>query len=167
VARGLDFLDDAGMPRIRAHVAALAARLVDALRSLRHRDGSPLVRVYGPPEHYDRGGTVAFNVLDASGDAIPFAAVEGRARAARISVRGGCFCNPGASEAAFEFVPALAGRALEETRRAGWSLPEFADRMRAAGGSHAVGAVRASFGISSTSADADRLVALIESMRER
>ena len=71
---------------------------MDELRALTHRDGSPLVRVYGPRDRYDCGGTVAFNVLDRRGDVVPYEEVEARARDAGISVRGGCFCNPGASE---------------------------------------------------------------------
>ena len=84
--------------------------------------------MYGPRDRYDCGGTVAFNVLDARGDVVPYEEVEARARAAGISVRGGCFCNPGASERAFGFVAERAARCLEETTRSGWSV----SRVRAA-----------------------------------
>jgi selenocysteine lyase/cysteine desulfurase len=161
VVQGLDFLDEVGLPNIKRHTWALARRLVDELRALTHRDGAPLVRVYGPPDHYDRGGTVAFNVLDRGGVAVPYGLVEERARQRKISVRGGCFCNPGTSEAAFEFVADRAALCLDETRRAGWSLPDFAARMRQRAASHAVGAVRASFGVPSNEADVERLVELV------
>ncbi|MEO8562205.1 MAG: aminotransferase class V-fold PLP-dependent enzyme [bacterium] len=158
VVQGLDFLDEVGMPNIKRHTAALARHLVDELRSLTHLGGAPLVRVYGPEDHYDRGGTVAFNVLDRHGEAVPYAVVEERAGARRVSVRGGCFCNPGASETAFEFVAERAALCLDETRRAGWSLADFASRMRGREASHAVGAVRASFGVPSNASDVDRLI---------
>ena len=161
VIDGLDFLDEIGMPSVRRHVGALSDTLVEALRSLTHRDGSPLVHVYGPRDRYDCGGTVAFNVLDARGDVVPYEEIEARARAAGISVRGGCFCNPGASEAAFGFVADRAARCIEETARTGWSVREFARRMKACGGAEAVGAVRASVGVPTNAADVERMLALI------
>ena len=119
------------------------------------------MRIYGPSDAIDRGATVAFNVLDANGDAIPFARVEERARLARVSVRSGCFCNPGASEAAFGFPAELSARCLAEVTREGWSIPRFAACMKG----YAVGAVRASFGIPSNQSDLERLVRVVESFR--
>ena len=165
VIEGLDFVDEVGLANVKRHTSALAEQLARILRSLAHDDGSPLVLVYGPREHYDRGGTVTFNVLDRDGATLPYERVEALARAQRISVRGGCFCNPGASEAAFEFVPERAAVALEETRHEGWSLDAFARRMRERGGSRGIGAVRASVGIPTDANDVERLVALVESMR--
>jgi selenocysteine lyase/cysteine desulfurase len=78
-------------------------------------------------------------------------------------VRGGCFCNPGASEAAFGFVPDRTAACIAETRREGWSLEAFAQRMRACGGAHAVGAVRASLGMASNERDVERLVEALPS----
>jgi len=165
VVQGLDFLDEVGLPSIKRHTSRLARRLADELRALTHRDGAPLVRVYGPDDHYDRGGTIAFNVLDGRGRVVPYDMVERRARTERISVRGGCFCNPGASETAFQFVPDRAALCLDETRRAGWSLLDFAARMRERDASHGVGAVRASFGVPSNETEVERLVALVRGMR--
>jgi selenocysteine lyase/cysteine desulfurase len=165
VIRGLDFLDEIGMPRIRRHVSTLASSLVACLRSLTHDDGSPLVRVYGPRDRYDCGGTIAFNVLDARGESVPYELVEEHARLAGVSVRGGCFCNPGASEKAFDFVPERTAACIAVTQRAGWSLGDFALRMRECGGGHAIGAVRASLGIASNEADVERLVEVVAGFR--
>ncbi len=161
VIDGLDFLDEIGMSNLRRHVGALTDELVDALRTLTHRDGSPLVRVYGPRDRYDCGGTVAFNVLDPRGDVVPYEEIEARARAAGISVRGGCFCNPGASEKAFGFVADRAVRCIEETSRAGWNVRDFARRMKACGGAEAVGAIRASVGIATNESDVRRLFEML------
>jgi len=161
VIDGLDFLDEIGMSNVRRHVGALTDELVDEFRALTHRDGSPLVRVYGPRDRYDCGGTVAFNVLDPRGDVVPYEDVEVRARAAGISVRGGCFCNPGASEKAFGFIADRAARCIEEATRFGWSVPEFARRMQACGGAEAVGAIRASVGIATNESDVRRLVEML------
>ena len=166
VIDGLDFLDALGMPNVRRHVATITDRLVEGLRALTHRDGSPLIRVYGPRDRYDCGGTVAFNVLDARGDVAPYEDIEARARAAGISVRGGCFCNPGASEQAFGFVAERAARCIEETTRSGWSVREFARRMKACGGASAVGAVRASLGIASNESDVARLIGMLTEIND-
>jgi selenocysteine lyase/cysteine desulfurase len=162
VIDGLDFLDEIGMPNVRRHVGALTERLVTELRALTHRDGSPMVRLYGPRDRYDCGGTVAFNVLDAHGDVVPYGEIEARARELGISVRGGCFCNPGASEVAFSFVAEHAARCIEATRRDGWSVPEFARRMKESGGADAVGAIRVSVGVPTTERDVGRVVALLK-----
>ena len=132
VIRGLDFLDEIGMARIRRHVVALAGSLVEQLRALTHADGSPMIRLYGPRDRYDCGGTVTFNVLDARGQAVPYELIEERARRAGVSVRGGCFCNPGAAEAC----------------GLGYGAP-------------VPGAVRASSGIASDARDVSRLVDVV------
>jgi selenocysteine lyase/cysteine desulfurase len=159
VPRGLAFLDALGVANIERHAMRLTVRLLDMLSNLRHRNGEPMVRLYGPTDAADRGATVAFNVLAASGEVIPYMVVEERARAARVSVRGGCFCNPGASEAAFGFPADRTARCLASTSASGWSIPNFAACMSG----YAVGAVRASFGIPSNCADLERLVEVVKS----
>jgi selenocysteine lyase/cysteine desulfurase len=156
---GLEFLERIGVEHIERHARGLAMELVIELTRLRHRNGRPVVVIYGPRGGEDRGATVAFNVLHPDGRVVPFAQVEERACAARVSVRGGCFCNPGASEAAFGFRSADTARCLTTTRDGGWSVPEFARCMEG----YAVGAVRASFGMASNRADAERLPAVVES----
>lgn len=161
VPRGLAFVEAVGLANVERHATRLAMRLVRELLALRHRDGAPVVRVYGPTDGTDRGATVTFNVLDASGAVVPFIAVEERARVARVSVRGGCFCNPGASEAAFGFPAELTVQCLAATMKVGWSIPKFAACMTG----YAVGAVRASFGIPSNATDLERLVAVVATFR--
>ncbi|HEX6641920.1 MAG TPA: aminotransferase class V-fold PLP-dependent enzyme, partial [Thermoanaerobaculia bacterium] len=65
-AAGLDFLDAIGMRAIEAHVAALTAYALDRFATLRER-----VVVYGPRDAAARGGTIAFNLLDGRGGAVP------------------------------------------------------------------------------------------------
>ena len=60
-----------------------------------------MVRLYGPGPGESRGGTVAFNFLDPRGAVVDERAVARDASAAGISLRTGCFCNPGAGERAF------------------------------------------------------------------
>ena len=72
---------------------ALAARRAAALR---HSNSSLLVRIFGPSTMTDRGGTIAFNLLDPSGVPYYFRHIEGLAAEQQISLRRG-FCNPGAN----------------------------------------------------------------------
>jgi hypothetical protein len=58
------------MPRLSTHVRHLTVIALDRLAGMPHRDGAPLTVVYGPVDAADRGGTIAFNVLDRSGKPI-------------------------------------------------------------------------------------------------
>ncbi len=78
----------------------LTAGLIERLTELRHSNGSALARIYGPRSATRRGGTVTFNLYDQNGRAIDHRDVEARANAANISLRTGCFCNPGGGEIA-------------------------------------------------------------------
>jgi len=100
VELGLDFLDSVGLDVIHERVQYLTGWLLDDLLSLRHRNGRPLVALYGPRDLTARGGTLAFNFLDPRGRVIDHRQVEREASRRRISLRTGCFCNPGAGETA-------------------------------------------------------------------
>ena len=118
--------------------------------------------VYGPRESENRGATIAFNVLRVDGTAIPFAEVEGRAREAGVSLRGGCFCNPGAAEKAFRFPQGETARCFSALANGEFSIERFAECL---GPDIAVGAVRASLGIPTSIRDIDRAIEVVESFR--
>ena len=98
---GLRLLDRIGIETIHARVEALGAGLLDALGSLRHSDGSPAATIYGPRGFERRGATIAFNFLHPDGRIVDERYVDRVARGHNISLRTGCFCNPGAGEVAF------------------------------------------------------------------
>jgi len=100
VAIGLEVLAGVGVEAIGTRVSALTGWLIDQLLALRHASGRPLVSLYGPPSTVDRGGTVTLNFFDPDGRFVDHAAIETLAAAKRISLRTGCFCNPGAGELA-------------------------------------------------------------------
>jgi selenocysteine lyase/cysteine desulfurase len=90
-----------GLEAIHERVMCLTGWLLDTLLALQHRNGVPLVRLYGPRDCRQRGATLAFNLLDPHGAIVDVRVIERRANAQSISLRtGGCFCNPGAHEAA-------------------------------------------------------------------
>ena len=132
----------------------LTGWLLDALLALRHADGRPRVTVYGPVTTQGRGPTIAFNIRDAAGTVIEHAEVEARAAETGISLRTGCFCNPGAGEVAL-------GLSVGELDRC---FTESGNRMtkedfgRCLEGGRSPGAVRVSLGLASTFADAHAFV---------
>jgi selenocysteine lyase/cysteine desulfurase len=79
-------------------VSLLTRWLLDNLSRLKHGNGAPLIRLYGPADMVRRGGTVSLNFLDPAGHVVDERAVARDAAAAGISLRAGCFCNPGAGE---------------------------------------------------------------------
>ena len=98
---GLRLLERVGIETIHARVEALASALLDALGSLRHSDGAPAATIYGPSGFERRGATIAFNFLHPDGRVVDERYVDRVARQRNISLRTGCFCNPGAGEVAF------------------------------------------------------------------
>lgn len=163
IPRGLDFLRrEVGMHRLAARISSLTGRLLQGLEGLERDTGSSRVEVYGATNLEDRGGTVAFNLMDDAGRAVPYERVEARAGEAGISIRGGCFCNPGAAEFAFDFHADRLEQCLQAQPRGSFTV----ERLRRCLGGAPVGAVRASLGVASTEADVDRLLeCLYESSR--
>ncbi len=97
---GLKHLESIGYEIIHERVCALTGWLLDNLVSMRHSNGTPLVRVYGPVTMQERGGAVALNFYDKDGRALDHRFIEQKANDVNISLRTGCFCNPGAGEVA-------------------------------------------------------------------
>jgi selenocysteine lyase/cysteine desulfurase len=160
VTEGLAWMNSIGMDAVGGHVGHLTGQLLDGLCGLKHADGSPMVKIYGPADTRDRGGTVAFNFLDPSGDLVDERAVARDSSAAGISVRTGCFCNPGAGEWAF----GLSRRSV----RGGWwrgfarqGTRTVDDYLRLFG-LPVGGAVRASLGLPSNMADIERFLDFAE-----
>ena len=162
VATGLGFLERAGMDRIRTRVGCLACWLIDRLLELRHANGRRLVRLYGPRRPERRGGTVTFNFCDPDGRLIDHELIEEQAGRRRISLRTGCFCNPGAGEMAL-------GLSRDELvgcfsqRPDGMTYEEFRTCIDDKG----TGAVRVSLGIASNFADVEQLLRFAASFLDR
>jgi molybdenum cofactor sulfurtransferase len=97
---GLRHLAAIGLETIHDRVRCLAGWLLDSLLALRHSTGEPLVRVYGPLDTRLRGGTVTMNFYDPKGVFFDHRLIEAEANRVNISLRTGCFCNPGGGEIA-------------------------------------------------------------------
>ncbi|KKZ63795.1 hypothetical protein EMCG_01899 [[Emmonsia] crescens] len=157
---GLNHLTNIGMETIHERVVCLMDWLIKEMLALRHSDGSALVRLYGAPNTHRRGGTFTFNFITPIGTVVDERIVEKLSSALHISLRTGCFCNPGAGEAAFHLnqpilVNAFSGEAemeMQSGRKKGWD--DFLDDMRLPSG----GGIRVSLGLMSNFADVYRFV---------
>jgi molybdenum cofactor sulfurtransferase len=98
---GLKHLVNIGIETIHERIMCLTNWLLDNLLSMRHSNGTPLVQVYGPQDCRMRGGNIALNFLNPDGSIVDERIVEQRAGKNHLSLRTGCFCNPGAGEVAF------------------------------------------------------------------
>ncbi|AUG80751.1 hypothetical protein CFP65_6082 [Kitasatospora sp. MMS16-BH015] len=141
-----------GYPALAAHSTLLTRRLLDGLTTLRHPGGEPAARILGPAGTADRGPTVAFHLLRPDGTPLDERLAQAATAAAGISVRTGCFCNPGVGEQQNGLTADRIGKAL----RGGAPLTT-ADYLRRLG-RPVVGAIRASVGAASNAADVDRLL---------
>jgi selenocysteine lyase/cysteine desulfurase len=150
---GLRHIAAIGVERIHERVVCLTGWLLDDLVSIRHSNGSPLVRVYGPTDMTDRGGTIAINFYDPNGDLIDHRRVEPLANRERISLRTGCFCNPGASEVAHDLSKEDMAEAFKNDER--MTFDQFLSVLEQKGGKSA-GAVRVSLGLASNFEDVYR-----------
>ncbi len=153
---GFTLLEEVGLDRLGAHLAELTGELLEGLQSLHHCNGAPRLEIYGPATTRARGATVALNLLDTRGAVVPYETVEARANDAGVALRGGCFCNPGAAEAAFGFDAAQTARCFPALGNR-FSIPALRACL---GGRRPVGAVRLSLGLATTRDDLSRALAV-------
>ncbi len=97
---GLKHIEAIGYEVIHERVRCLTGWLLDHLTLMKHSSCEPLVRVYGPTNTEGRGGAVTVNFYNKVGQIIDHRAIEAAANQVNISLRTGCFCNPGAGEIA-------------------------------------------------------------------
>ena len=148
VELGLRYLEGIGIETVHSRVRCLTAWLLDELAALRHANGSPVVQIYGPRTTDRRGGTIAFNFLRPDGRPVDIGIVDERAADVGISLRTGCFCNPGAAEHAFRIPRQALLRRAESPA---------ADHIRELG-VESGGAVRVSLGLATTFRDVYRFM---------
>lgn len=164
VTIGLRHLQRVGVEQIHARVQGLTAWLIDQLLALVHTNGRPMVRIYGPTRMVDRGATITLNLYDPEGRLLDYRRLEELAGARGLALRTGCFCNPGAGEAAESLTEA--DMHLAATLGDDITLARFVALMEARGGK-AAGAVRVSFGIASNVSDALRFLHFVADLRDQ
>ena len=161
---GLRHLAAAGIDRIQTRVDCLTNWLLERLIAMRHSNGRPMVRIYGPLTTTMRGGIVTMNFYDPEGHLLDYRRVEELAGERGISLRTGCFCNPGPGETAEGITDDDVAAAL--ARNPDLTLPLFLQMIAHEGGKSA-GAIRVSFGIASNFADAQHFVEFAATLRDQ
>jgi selenocysteine lyase/cysteine desulfurase len=184
VTCGIDWVSSIGMDMIGQRVSILTSWLMRGLAGLKHSNGSPMILLYGPGEEAHagtgrsgsspapegesagRGSTVSFNFLDPLGRLVDERAVSRDAAAAGISLRTGCFCNPGAGEWAFGLSRKAVGGtfARRQLMRRSFLRPGMTtvDDYLGKLGLPTGGAVRVSVGLASTLADVEAFLDFAE-----
>lgn len=158
---GLRHLDNVGIDAIHEHVMALTEWLLTTLQSLTHTNGRPLIRLLGPTDTIARGGTVTFCVDDVDGITIDDKRIEELANNMHISLRTGCFCNPGAGEIAHH-IDAEEIKTFFHSGEA-ISFKQLRHEMTSRYAKH-VSAIRVSMGIASNFSDVYQLIRFLQSL---
>jgi molybdenum cofactor sulfurtransferase len=147
---GLKHIQSIGYETIHERVRTLTGWLLDNLSAMKHKSGVPLVRIYGPLNTIKRGGAVTANFYNEDGLPVDHRSIELEAGQHNISLRTGCFCNPGAGEIALGISkPELAACFTQPGHDQRLSLDDF--RLCIDGKSS--GAVRVSVGLVSNFED--------------
>lgn len=158
---GLRHIDAIGVEKIHARVTCLTGWLLDNLTQMKHTNGEALVRIYGPTNIAQRGGNVTLNFFNQYGMPIDHLFIEEAASRVNISLRTGCFCNPGAGEIALGISSMeLAACFSKPTHEQRLSYDDF--RLCIDG--KASGAVRISVGLVSNYEDVQAVLAFAKSL---
>ena len=161
---GLRHLASIGIETIQTRIRCLTAWLLEQLIDLRHANGRHMVRLYGPLTTEARGGVVTMNFYDPEGHLLDYLRVEELASLQRISLRTGCFCNPGAGETAEGLTEE--DMLIAAAEGPDMTLRRFLQMITHRSGKSA-GAIRVSLGIASNFADVSRFVEFASSLRDQ
>ena len=154
---GLDHIERIGIERIHARINALTQYLFDQLKTLKHPNGLPQLKIYGPATREQTGGTLIMNFFDAQGRTIPFEEIEQKANACKISLRSGCFCNPGIDEINNDLTPEELSDFFTSNLQGGYrEIINALQKMR--------GATRISVGLATTKADLDYFINFVKKL---
>ena len=157
---GIEHMEKIGMQRLTERIGSLASYLFSQMNVLKHSNGKPLVRIFGPQDRKNCGGNMIFVLLDTEGKRFSVEEIEESANREKISLRTGCFCNPGIDEVNNE----LSTEELDSyfsTRESGnyHDMIHELQKMR--------GSVRVSVGIATTKKDLDLFLRMISSYLNR
>ncbi len=98
IVNGLHFIEGLNMENINARIKDLCSSILSDFTRLTHNNGKPLIKLYGPSNVENRGGTFLINFFDPQEQQYPVELIEQMANVNNISIRTGCFCNPGIDE---------------------------------------------------------------------
>jgi molybdenum cofactor sulfurtransferase len=148
---GLNFIEKIGLTQINKRVMGLTEYLVNNLLALHHENGKPLVKVFGPHTLENHGSNIIVNFFDPNEQAYPFEYLQVLSNKENISIRSGCFCNPGIDEInSCMTTDELSSFFSSRDHRSYKDMVSYLGKMR--------GAIRISIGIPTIEADLDILL---------
>lgn len=160
IKTGLDYISEIGMGRITERVKSLADYLYHELNEIHHDSGEQVVHIFGSDNRDDAGGTMIMTFVDAYGNPIPFEKIEELANDKMISIRSGCFCNPGIDEinnclTTEELAKYFSSRDSGDFH----DMITYLNKMR--------GATRVSVGLATTKEDLDSYIEFVKGFRNK
>ncbi len=157
IKTGLEYIEAIGIERINERVTSLINNLCERLLEIKHSNGQPLVHIFGPSDRKNVGSTLIMNFFDPNGNPYAFEEIEKLANECMISIRSGCFCNPGIDEinnclSTHELATYFSSRENGNY----YDMIEYLKKMR--------GATRVSVGIATRSEDLNTFVNFAKSL---
>ena len=161
---GLKYIQSIGIETITERVRCLTGWLIENLRGLQHSNGRNMLHIHGPNHTRERGGTLAIDFYDPSGTPISGSRIEQLAGELGISVRTGCFCNPGCGEIAHDLDEPVMRKYFSRAR--GMSFHELENAIMQEYGKQ-VSSVRVSVGLATNFSDIYRFLQFVETLKDR
>ncbi|MFN1834631.1 aminotransferase class V-fold PLP-dependent enzyme [Balneola sp. MJW-20] len=160
ITTGLDYLDEIGMDRLSERVQSLVHYLHQGLKELEHNNGEKQLHIFGLPGSDRAGGTMIMTFRNPDGSKIDFEKIEELANKRQISIRSGCFCNPGLDETTNCITTEeIAGYFQSRDTGDYHDMIQTLHKMR--------GATRVSVGLATTKADLDAFINFVKSLKDR
>ncbi|MDE3212874.1 MAG: aminotransferase class V-fold PLP-dependent enzyme, partial [Bacteroidota bacterium] len=144
---GLEWIQHLGPLDIRARVKEITGYLLKELQALVHSNGRPLIHIFGPTGLDRRGSTLIMNFFDQNEEKMDVGMIEQEANRQKISIRSGCFCNPGIDEITNCITSEELSQFYSTRQDVHYDKVHFLGKMR--------GAIRVSTGLMTNFQDAD------------
>ncbi len=156
---GLDWLQQLGMDNIQQRLSCLTAYLIKELQQLKHQNGQSLIHIFGPDNNERRGSTIIMNFFDEVENKIEVEVIEKKANESNISIRMGCFCNPGIDEITNCITSDELSAFYSSRDDAHYDKIHFMGRMR--------GAIRVSLGLMTNYKDCEKYINFCSSFLDK
>ncbi len=160
ISYGLRFLDMIGMDRLHERVHSLISYLYDGLKDLSHSNGEKQLNFFGMPGSEHSGGTMVITFRNPDGTKIDFEKIEELSNKQKISIRSGCFCNPGLDETTNCLTTDEIASYFQSRETGDYhDMITTLNKMR--------GATRVSVGLATTKNDLDLFISLVNSLKDQ
>lgn len=160
IKNGLEYIEKIGMGRINERVNSLIKYLYRELKELKHDSGVQQLNLLGPEDRDETGGNLIMTFCNPDESLIPFDLIEAKANEKMISIRSGCFCNPGIDEANHcSTTEELREYFTSRDHGDYFDMTSYLNKLR--------GSTRVSVGLATTKADIDAFVDFVKSLKNK